>query len=421
MLDSERSRTFLFSRAVPMHLMITAGPNQGTRHALTDGDVLVFGRGQDASARLDDPHASRKHCQVSVDGGKVKVKDLASTGGTFVGGKQIQETELHPGDVIKLGTTEIRFLLDGADSASTLAPTPEKREAPVEDLSKYLGKTIHNYRIDRELAKGNSGVVFLATHVERNHPLAVKILSKEFSQDDENRQRFVRAMKTMHPIQHPNIIHVFNAGQHEGRCWYSMEYVDGESLAKVIERIGTAGMLDWRTSYRVAVHIGRALEAASNAKIVHRNITPQNILIRSSDKMAKLGDLLLAKALEGANSAQVTSPGRLVGDLAYMSPERTRGDSDIDCRSDLYGLGATLYALLTGRPPFEGKAIPQLISKIRSETPKPPSEFQLSINPMFNDLVKRLLEKRPEDRYQAPELMMKDLKRIGNFAGINVD
>ena len=106
-----------------------------------------------------------------------------------------------------------------------------------------------------------------------------------------------------------------------------MEYVDGESLAQVIPRIGIAGMLEWRYAFRVAVHIARALEAAFEHEIIHRNITPANILVRSSDKVAKLGDLMLAKAMTGTLARQVTQPGELVGDVLYMSPERTRSDA----------------------------------------------------------------------------------------------
>ena len=115
-----------------------------------------------------------------------------------------------------------------------------------------------------------------------------------------------------------------------------MEYVAGENLTEVIQRLGIAGMLDWRHAYRVAVHIGRALVYAHGEEIVHRNVTPKNILVEATTKTAKLGDLMLAKALEGG--PQYTRPGELLGDVVYMSPERTRGMTEVDVRSDLYGL-----------------------------------------------------------------------------------
>src|SRR5262249_10639298 len=149
---------------------------------------------------------------------------------------------------------------------------------------------------------------------------------------------------------------------------------------QVITRIGTAGMLDWRNALRVAIHMARALEFAENEHIIHRNIKPSNILIRSEDKLTKLGDLMLAKALEGTMAEQITRPGELVGDVAYMSPERTHGGAAVvDCRSDLYSLGATVYALLTGRPPFTGDTLPETIRKIREADPVRPKKYQLAI------------------------------------------
>src|SRR5262249_53416176 len=151
----------------------------------------------------------------------------------------------------------------------------------------------------------------------------------------------------------------------------------------------TAGMLDWRHALRVAIHVARALDYAQQNAIIHRNITPTNILVRSSDKLTKLGDLLLAKALEGKLAEPVTTPGALVGDVAYMSPERTRSSAEVDGRSDIYGLGATVYALLTGRPPCEGGSLLETITKIRQTEPVRPKKFCLSIPDLFEGTVMR--------------------------------
>jgi serine/threonine-protein kinase len=227
-------------------------------------------------------------------------------------------------------------------------------------------------------------------------------------------------MKTMLPIRHPNIVQLYAAGKTGPYCWLAMEYVEGESLASVIPRIGTAGMLDWRYAFRVAVHIARALEAACEHDIVHRNITPANILIRASDKVAKLGDLMLAKALAGSLARQITRAGELVGDLLYLPPERTRSQAEVDCRSDIYSLGATLYALLTGRPPFEGHSAPELIKKIREDDAEPPKKYQLSIPDLFEGVVLQMLAKRPDDRHETPRQLLKDLDRVARYQGIQV-
>ncbi|MEE3283948.1 MAG: protein kinase, partial [Planctomycetota bacterium] len=150
------------------------------------------------------------------------------------------------------------------------------------------------------------------------------------------------------------------------------------------------------------------------------NITPENILVRGEDKVAKLGDMMLAKALEGTRVEQITQPGQLIGPIPFMPPERTLGSSDVDCRADIYSLGATVYALLTGRPPVEGGNLPELIMKIRDEEPQRPKDFQLSIDDMFEGVVLRMLAKRPEDRYQEPSDLVTELERIAKFQNLDI-
>jgi serine/threonine protein kinase len=402
------------------HLLVIAGADQGRSFPLEDGQSVVIGRGESTTTQLRDPHVSRTHCQVQVDGGTYQVIDAGGKGGTFVNGKQIQKHDLSPGDVIRVGNTEFRFQLEAAGEQSTMVgPSPIARPAvkspPLKDL---VGQTLAHFELKRVLATGSSGMVFLARDTEKNRQAAVKVLFPDLATDEEAMQRFVRAMKTMLPVKHENIVELFAAGKNGPHAWYAMEYVEGEPLTETIERIGTAGMLDWRHAFRVAVHIGRALQAAFEHQIIHRNITPQNILVRNSDKCTKLGDLMLAKALEGSQSRQVTQPGQLVGDLSYMSPERTRTGSTIDCRSDIYSLGATVYALLTGRPPFEGESLPTLITRIRDEEPQKPKKFQLAIPDLLEGVVLKMLAKRPQDRHQTPEQLVADLDRVGKYQGI---
>jgi serine/threonine-protein kinase len=170
------------------------------------------------------------------------------------------------------------------------------------------------------------------------------------------------------------------------------------------------------------VHIGRALREAYQRKIVHRNLTPANIIRRHGDKACLLGDLMLAKALEGTLARDITRPGELIGDVPYMSPERTSSQMAVDHRSDIYGLGATLYALLTGRPPFQSNSLPQLIRMVREAEPVRPKQYQLSIDDMFQDqVVMKMLAKRPEDRHQTPVELLRDLERVGKYNNLEAD
>ena len=406
-------------------LVVVAGPDQGKVFSVQNGQTLTLGRGQASESRIEDPHMSRVHCQVQAVDGKVWLIDNNSTGGTFFQNAKIQKVELPHKGIFQIGESQVQFQSGVTQEPATLRggsftnpPPPASGSAPLKSL---LGTTISRYRLDSIIAEGASGTVFKGFDTEKNRVVAVKILTPDPNQTEEQMERFVRAMQTMLPIRHPNIVRLYFAGKVGPYCWAAMEFVDGENLAEVIKRIGVRGMLDWREAFRVAVHICRALEASFEQKIIHRNLTPNNILRRHSDKVSLMGDLMLAKATEGKLAKQVTQPGKIVGELAYLSPERTRDDANIDHRSDLYGLGATIYALLTGKAPFEHPSLPVLIKMIRDDVPAKPKEFQLSIEDRFQDAVLQLLEKRPEDRYQTPDALMRDLEKIAKYNNIPLD
>jgi serine/threonine protein kinase len=405
-------------------IVITAGPDKGRSFPLEPGSTLQVGRSQATATRLTDATVSRVHCEIEYDGEQAVLANISASG-TLVNGKPVAEHHLRPGDVVRVGTTEFRFQLAADGEASTVVPvmagTRTTATAPVaEGLASLPGQTLSHYAIDSLIARGTTGMVFRAHDTRDNHVVALKVLHPEFSRHDDEMQRFVRAMKTVLPLRHPNLVTLQAAGKTGPYCWVAMDYIEGESLTHVIQRIGVAGMLDWKYGYRVAVQITRALEYAHGQSIVHRNVTPTNILWRTADKTALLGDLMLAKALEGTLAQQITRPGELVGDVGYMSPERTRGTGDIDGRADLYGLGATVYALIAGRPPFTGGTLPELITKIRNAEPEKPKKYQMAIPDLFQGTVMKLLAKRAEERFQSASELLVDLERVGKFAGVTV-
>jgi pSer/pThr/pTyr-binding forkhead associated (FHA) protein len=403
-------------------LLIIAGPDRGRLFPLAVGETLQIGRSQATATRLTDPTVSRVHCEIEWDGERAVLINI-STSGTYVNGQSVAQHEIKPGDVIRLGSTEFRFQTGAAQEASTIAPSPKVTgvaPALAESLASLVGQTLSNYTIEDIVAKGASGYVYRAKNTEDGTTVALKVLQPEFAKNEEDMQRFIRAMKTVLPLRHANLVALHKAGKTGVYCWIAMDYIDGESMTQVIQRMGVAGMLDWRYGYRVAVHIARALEYAHGYSIIHRNVTPQNILWRAADKTALLGDLMLAKALEGTLAQQITRPGELIGDVAYMSPERTRGSGEVDGRADLYGLGATVYALVGGRPPFTGGSLPELITKIRNTEPEKPKKYQMAIPDLFQGTIMKLLAKRREERFQTATELLTDLERVGKLAGINI-
>ena len=404
-------------------IQVILGPDRGLSFPLPADCTFTIGRSQTTDTRLTDAAVSRLHCQIEYDGKRAVLLGV-STKGTSLNGKPMTQQELRHGDIIRIGATEIRYAVSTLAEAETLLqPAGQAVVAAQEppNAISLLGQQLSHYSLDAVIARGQRGVVFRATDRRDSTEVALKVLQPEFMREDEDKQRFGRAMKTVIALNHPNLVRVLAAGKTGPYCWTAMELVEGESMTQVIQRIGVAGMLDWRNGFRVAVHVARALSYAHERSIVHRDVKPANILWRTADKTALLGDLMLAKALEGSLAMQLTRPGELLGDMAYMSPERTYGVTSIDGRGDLYGLGATVYALLTGRPPFTAGTMQELVPKIRSAEPEKPKKYQMAIPDMFQGVVLRLLAKRPEERHAGAAELLNDLERVGKYSGVTVE
>ncbi len=410
-------------------IIVQAGPQQGAEFSFEEGETFIIGRGKDSHTQIQDPLLSRIHCRIDWIDDVPWLVDAQSTSGTFVNSRPVERYAIQSGDVFTIGNSALRFERVGKSRQEVLAENPWLANNPLlqdskpiqRRLQELVGATFGQFRLDRILAEGSSGVVFKGIDTQKNEPVAVKVLEPDLDHQDEQKERFVRAMKTMINIRHPHIVQLYGAGKQGPYCWAAMQYVEGDSLAKVIDLIGVGNALPWREVFRVAVQIGRALEEASKKKLIHRNVTPRNIMRRSRDACHLLGDLMLAKALEGTQAREVTKPGQIVGELAYLPPERTKSSLDIDERSDLYGLGATLYALISGRPPASGQSAMSIIRSIREETPPRPSVYQKDIDVEFEALLLQLLEKAPNHRVQSAWMLLNNLESIAKKNRLDAD
>src|SRR5215210_3555528 len=226
------------------------------------------------------------------------------------------------------------------------------------DLLEQLQSSLADrYRLERELGRGGMATVYLAHDLRHDRPVALKVLHPELAAS-LGPERFQREIRTTARLQHPHILPVLDSGEGASQLWYTMPYVEGESLR---DRLRREGQLPLEDALRITREVADALEYAHSQNIVHRDIKPENILL--SRDHALVADFGVARALQLADGDQLTHTGVAVGTPAYMSPEQAGGASSVDGRSDLYSLGCVLYEMLTGEVPYTGRTPQAVIAK----------------------------------------------------------
>lgn len=394
---------------MPIALRVTAGPNKGYVFSVDEGAPVSIGRGDGAEVRVSDTSVSRSHCILEFPAGKPVLRDAGSTSGTRVNGKTIVQHDLLSGDVIDIGLTRLCYTVQGPPAETDTVADDVSSE--VERLRQLTGSALSHYRIGDAIGSGSSGFVFKALDMNDKKPLALKVYVPEFATQDEELQRFIRSVKTMLPQRHPNLVTLFGGGKTGPYCWMAMEYVEGENLKQTIKRIGQEGKIDWRPAVRVAVGIARGLFYLHSEKIIHRNLSPTNILL-SNVGVAKIASLKLAKALSGKMAKNVTKLGNhVLGEIHYQAPEQV-GGAGVDGRADIYSLGALIYALLTGRPPFLGPSPTETAAWILRRPPLLPRRINDSIPEVVEGIVLKMLAKRPGERFQSAGELLQELEQL---------
>ncbi len=407
-------------------IAVVDGPDKGREFPIQGSEPLVIGRGSDSHTQIRDPQLSRVHCQVELLDSRVVLVDRGSSSGTFVSGIRLDGPhELKRGSEFLIGESRLRLDSDSPLDAPTLTPqpvlSPQQTVPTLGKLMELQGEVFLRFRMDQLVATGRNSVVYKGYDTKRDRVVAMKILRPQVASTDVQRDRFIRAMRTMLPIIHPNIVRTRKAGRRGPYCWAALDWVEGMSVTKLIDNIGIGGVLPWQDVWRVAVHVGRALLEANKQGIIHRNVTPSNILRRNIDRSFLLTDLIFARALEYTDAPALTRPGDVIGELGYMSPEQLLDSANVDARCDQYGLGSTLYALLTGAPPYRGSNISEFIEKLRTTQPRYPAESQMGMDERFCDCVMRMLHRDPAARFESPQVLLKDLARVGKLGGIEAD
>lgn len=389
-----------------LHLTVVSGPDKGRTFAVHEGPDLMLGRSPSAYYQVTDPKVARNHCQVLRKGDEVTVLCDGADGGLFVNGIKAERKILAVGDLLKIGDTQLRLETD--------EPPPAEVEMAVEEerLEALSGHMLSHYAVGPVLGRGHFGLVFSAVDTKKKQPVALKVLRPELAEDEEEIHCFIKAMKAQLPLRHPNLVALHAAGKTGPYCWMALDHVDGLNMEQVIRLLGIAGPLDWPFAHRVAVHVARALDFAHGHKLLHHNVTPTNILLDIPTRTAKLNNLLLAQALEAAPSRPTEPPNETSEDVDFLAPEQTIADGKVDARTDLYGLGATLYGLVTGRPPCGGKTVEEKVQNIEATPPEPPATFQKGIPPKLEKIILKLIAKKPAERYTSAKELLAELEKV---------
>lgn len=390
-------------------LKIETGPRAGEGIDLATGGLTVGSDPSAATVAFEGAGLDSVHFRVApVKGGGFGIQDLASKSGTSVNGKRVSAQRLTSGDRIVAG--DVIFTFESTDPASLRAAAPVKPDGPVPQpdsgsaarptASEPDAPKIAGYEIEGVLGRGGMGTVYRATQTSLHRTVALKVLSPALSRDPRFVEMFLREARAAAQLHHPNVVTIFDVGSSGDLHYFSMEVFEGGSVEQTLRR---EKKLEVSRALAYARDAARALEFAEAKRILHRDVKPDNLMI-SGHGVVKLADLGLAVRSGEAGAARLGTPH-------FLAPECIAGASP-DHRADLYSLGATLFRMLTGRTPFQGSTVAEILENARTREAPLLRTVDATLSESVEALVARLLEKDPAKRPAHARDVVAEIDRI---------
>jgi len=273
--------------------------------------------------------------------------------------------------------------------------------------SKDAAHKIPGYKIVGKLGAGAMAVVYKARQLSLNRMVAIKILPKRFSENPEYVERFYREGQAAGRLNHPNIVQAIDVGEAGGYHYFVMEYVEGKTIA---DDLAAGKVFEEAEALDIIIQVAKALAHAHACSLIHRDVKPKNIMI-STNGTVKLADMGLARETTDIEAAQ-SEAGKAYGTPYYIAPEQIRGKIDIDGRADIYGLGATLYHMVTGRVPFMAEDSADVMRKHLREKLIPPDHINTALSAGISEVIEIMMAKRREKRYNDIDELLTDLEAL---------
>jgi serine/threonine protein kinase len=278
----------------------------------------------------------------------------------------------------------------------------------LDDDSMYRpAQQIPGYQVLSKLGQGAMAVVFKARQLSLDRIVAIKVLPRRLSENQEFVDRFYKEGRAAAKLNHPHIVGAYDVGEAGGYHYFVMEYIDGET---VYELVAKGRPMEEARAIQIALEVSQALEHSHAQGLIHRDVKPKNIMITKEGEV-KLADMGLAREMGDYEAAQAEA-GRAYGTPYYISPEQIRGSINIDTRADIYSLGATFYHMVTGKVPYEGPSPSAVMHKHLKEALLPPDHVNPKLSSGIGEIIEVMMAKNPDDRYPSMTEVIEDLKAV---------